>query len=355
MNKPIRRVAFVAMIMFALLLANGTYMMIVPAERAGRRAAEPAGPRRRVRPEPGVDPGRRQDRDRQDRADRRRGSSSSGSIPTASCTPRSPATTPTTTAGPRWRTATTPSWPAPTTRCSSAGWSIWSPTGRRRAPACRPPSCRRCSRRRPRRSATRRGRWWRSTRSTGAVLAMVTSPSYDPNEIASHDIDAANKAYNRLAKRRRPSAGQPGGPGDLSARVDLQAGHRGGGAGRRQDAGHQGRVAGPAQAARHQRLPAELHQLRRHARSPSPRRSGCPATPRSPTSVWRWARTSCASRPGSSASTAATCADLGGVASQFPDEMDDAQLALGAIGQFDVAASPLQMAMVSAASPTTAC
>ena len=28
MNKPIRRVAFVAMIMFALLLANGTYMMI---------------------------------------------------------------------------------------------------------------------------------------------------------------------------------------------------------------------------------------------------------------------------------------------------------------------------------------
>ena len=28
MNKPIRRVAFVAMIMFALLLANGTYMII---------------------------------------------------------------------------------------------------------------------------------------------------------------------------------------------------------------------------------------------------------------------------------------------------------------------------------------
>ncbi|HET8915120.1 MAG TPA: penicillin-binding transpeptidase domain-containing protein, partial [Propionibacteriaceae bacterium] len=42
-------------------------------------------------------------------------------------------------------------------------------------------------------------------------------------------------------------------------------------------------------------------------------------------------------------------ADLGGVASQFPDKLNDAQLALSSIGQYDVAASPLQMAMVSAA------
>ncbi|MDN5803788.1 MAG: penicillin-binding protein 2, partial [Microlunatus sp.] len=42
-------------------------------------------------------------------------------------------------------------------------------------------------------------------------------------------------------------------------------------------------------------------------------------------------------------------ADLNGVASQFPDDMDRAQLALSSIGQFDVAASPLQMAMVTAA------
>jgi peptidoglycan glycosyltransferase len=37
------------------------------------------------------------------------------------------------------------------------------------------------------------------------------------------------------------------------------------------------------------------------------------------------------------------------VASQFPDKLNEAQLALSAIGQYDVAASPLQMAMVSAA------
>jgi peptidoglycan glycosyltransferase len=42
-------------------------------------------------------------------------------------------------------------------------------------------------------------------------------------------------------------------------------------------------------------------------------------------------------------------ADLGGVASQFPDKLNEAQLALSSIGQYDVAASPLQMAMVSAA------
>ena len=35
---------------------------------------------------------------------------------------------------------------------------------------------------------------------TGTVLAMVTSPSYDPNELASHDIEAANKAWTKLAE-----------------------------------------------------------------------------------------------------------------------------------------------------------
>ena len=44
MNKPIRRVAFIAMIMFGLLLANGTYMMIFRQESL---AAQPQN--RRVR------------------------------------------------------------------------------------------------------------------------------------------------------------------------------------------------------------------------------------------------------------------------------------------------------------------
>ena len=44
MNKPIRRVAFIALIMFALLLANGTYMMIF---RQSSLTAQPQN--RRVR------------------------------------------------------------------------------------------------------------------------------------------------------------------------------------------------------------------------------------------------------------------------------------------------------------------
>jgi peptidoglycan glycosyltransferase len=42
-------------------------------------------------------------------------------------------------------------------------------------------------------------------------------------------------------------------------------------------------------------------------------------------------------------------AELSGVASQFPDDLDPSQLALSSIGQYDVAASPLQMAMVTSA------
>ena len=44
MNKPIRRVAFVALLMFGLLLANGTYMMIFQQQSL---AAQPQN--RRVR------------------------------------------------------------------------------------------------------------------------------------------------------------------------------------------------------------------------------------------------------------------------------------------------------------------
>ena len=40
--------------------------------------------------------------------------------------------------------------------------------------------------------------------------------------------------------------------------------------------------------------------------------------------------------------------ELGGVASRFPDDLDPAQVMLSSIGGFDVAASPLQMAMVAA-------
>ena len=184
MNKPIRRVAFVAMMMFALLLANGTYMMIF---RQSALAAEPQN--RRVRDAEFAQnrgsilaAGKTEIAKTEPIDDR---SSTSGSTPTARCTRRSPASTPTTTRGPRWRTATTPSSPAPTTRCSSAGWSTSPPTG--------PPAGRqRADHHRAQDPggggrgawATRRARWSPSTRAPGPCWpwspARATTPTTSP-------------------------------------------------------------------------------------------------------------------------------------------------------------------------------
>ncbi|MDQ2674436.1 MAG: penicillin-binding protein 2 [Chloroflexota bacterium] len=183
---------------------------------------------------------------------------------------------------------------------------------------------------------------------TGAVLAMVTSPSYDPNLIADHDIDAADKAYQRLAKEsERPMSNRAAReiypPGSTFKLVTAAAALA---EGKTPDT----KVKSPDRL----KLPGTTVFL--------PNSSPCGGREVTITQALKVSCNTAFANIGLDLGEdklrdqarkfgfdSRHLDDLGGAASKFPDKLDDAQLALSSIGQFDVAASPLQMAMVSAA------
>ncbi len=64
---------------------------------------------------------------------------------------------------------------------------------------------------------------------TGAILAMVSHPQYDPNTLSSHDLKSVEAAWQDLQRRPRQAARQPGHRRQpLPARLGLQDRHRGG-------------------------------------------------------------------------------------------------------------------------------
>jgi penicillin-binding protein A len=184
---------------------------------------------------------------------------------------------------------------------------------------------------------------------TGAVLAMVTSPSYDPNRIADHDVEAADEAYqelinadgNPMANRAAREIYPPGSTFKLvTAAAALESG------------------------------------LTPDTMVPSPDKY----TPGAGQPIYNENQGSCGGKKITltralevSCNTAFAqlgnqvgedalreqaeafgfnsrhLSDLNGAASRFPEDLDEALLAQTAIGQYDVAASPLQMAMVAAA------
>jgi peptidoglycan glycosyltransferase len=183
---------------------------------------------------------------------------------------------------------------------------------------------------------------------TGAVLAMVTSPSFDPNDIASHDSEAAGKAYDRLAANpQQPMANR-------AAREIYPPGST-------------FKLVTAAAALADGRTPDSLVESPGRLRLPGtrvylPNSTDCGGTKITITQALKVSCNTAFANLGLELGEDKLreqaqlfgfdrrhLADLRGVASQFPDELNDAQLALSAIGQFDVAASPLQMAMVSAA------
>jgi peptidoglycan glycosyltransferase len=101
-----------------------------------------------------------------------------------------------------WRTATTRSCPAATRACSSTGSWTWSAATSPRA-----------EHRADHRAGGAAGRVRRLMAlgedtvgavvavdpQTGAVLAMVSTPSYNPNRLASHDFESVQSYYERLS------------------------------------------------------------------------------------------------------------------------------------------------------------
>jgi peptidoglycan glycosyltransferase len=183
---------------------------------------------------------------------------------------------------------------------------------------------------------------------TGAVLALVTSPTYDPNDIANHDIEAAGKAYERLASDpQRP----------LSNRAAREI----------YPPGSTFKLVTAAAALADGKTPDSLVDAPDRLKLPGtrvylPNSTNCGGTK---ITIEQALKVSCNTAFANLGLELGDdklreqaqlfgfdrrhLADLGGVASQFPDKLNDAQLALSAIGQYDVASSPLQMAMVSAA------
>jgi penicillin-binding protein A len=183
---------------------------------------------------------------------------------------------------------------------------------------------------------------------TGAVLALVTSPTFDPNDIASHDIEAAGKAYDRLASNSQDP---------LSNRAAREI----------YPPGSTFKLVTAAAALADGKSPDSMVNSPDRLRLPGTRvylsnSTNCGGSKITMTQALKVSCNTAFANLGLDVGEDKLrdqaqlfgfdrrhLDDLGGVASQFPDKLNEAQLALSSIGQYDVAASPLQMAMVSAA------
>lgn len=185
---------------------------------------------------------------------------------------------------------------------------------------------------------------------TGAILAMVTSPSYDPNQLASHDISATKNAWTELNSdpdkpMQNRSAQEIFPPGStfkvITAAAALEAG-----------ATSSTMYASPDSLT----LPGTNTQLINYGGESC----GAPSI-----TLKQALGISCNTAFANVGLTVGEDAlramakkfgfetrpitEIPSVASNFPDDLSRAQVAQSAIGQFDVAATPLQMAMVAAA------
>jgi penicillin-binding protein A len=179
---------------------------------------------------------------------------------------------------------------------------------------------------------------------TGAIKALVTSPSYDPNKLATHDLNASKKAWTQLttdtdkpmSNRATKEIYPPGSTFKLvTAAAALESG-----------ATPETAVDGSSY-----KLPGSTKVISacsggKISLAQALKVSCNPAFARLGVSVGEKALREQAEKFGFGTKYVP---EIGSAASQFPDELDAAQTAMSAIGEYEVAATPLQMAMVSAA------
>ena len=182
---------------------------------------------------------------------------------------------------------------------------------------------------------------------TGAVLAMASSPSYDPNELASHHLNDTTRAWKNLvadpssplSNRATREIYPPGSTFKLvTAAAALQNGYH-----------PNSMVDSPENWI----LPGTRTPLTNETNCGGSRITLAHALDISCNTAFGKVGVSLgqdkirdqAERFGFGK---VVSSDVSSVASRFPQNLTDAQLAQSSIGQYDVAASPLQMAMVTA-------
>jgi peptidoglycan glycosyltransferase len=186
---------------------------------------------------------------------------------------------------------------------------------------------------------------------TGKILALVSRPSYDPNELASHDLTKVGAAWKRLNEDKdRPMSNRaikelyP--PGSTFKLVTAAA------------ALSSGRYTPETKV----NSPAELPLPQTTVPLVNENGRNCGGSNTATLTIAL--RYSCNTAFGSVGLDLKADAlreqaekfgfgerqlpELGAVASQFPADPNEPQVAQSAIGQFDVRATPLQMAMVAA-------
>jgi penicillin-binding protein A len=180
--------------------------------------------------------------------------------------------------------------------------------------------------------------------STGAIKALVTSPSYDPNQLATHDLKQSQQAWDKLTKdpdkplsnRATKEIYPPGSTFKLvTAATALESG-----------LSADSTIDGSSY-----KLPGSTKVIPGCASgkitlTQALKVSCNPAFARLGVQVGDQALREQAQKFGFGSKY---LSEVGSSASRFPDELDAAQTAMSAIGEYEVAASPLQMAMVSAA------